>query len=462
MPPGGFETSEEPDAEYMTVYPDEDFEGGQGGQDTQGQWRRGGPKNFVGGFVSGLKKLPRVVLRRPPRRGTGGTDGTGGTGDTLPTYQSPILTATPRAEDVLYVESSEMPTPHPAPAPPDAHSHHTDGRSHDGRSHHTDGRSYYAEERSYHADARSHHTDARSHHTDNHSHHTTHSVGHDSTYDTHVTVPITREYAPYEGMTAETGLGHDQVPAAARIPIPVELLPSADYNKMDSPLHSPSVTSLNSRFARIGRFFQDLHDLPWIATRITADYIPAEQSRARYARKAPTTWYPDVGHSPIDLLAQYTPPRRPYSPRENGYNPDRDYLPNSSATLAYHNARLEDRNRSPPQERSASRSHSHDRHRSRSPPYSRHAHYPGYPQGYAAEYVPQPLYMYPSAIPQAQAGMQSSAPNLVGQTQDQAPQMQQARPVYLVASSPPPFIPPPPDQIQAPRGAYYPYPVYPA
>jgi hypothetical protein len=459
--PGGFAPSEELDAEYMTVDPDEDFDGAQSGRDSQSQWRKGGPRNFVGGFVSGLKKLPRVVLRRPGRRGTGDT---GGTGETLPVYHSPILTAIPNAQDVLYVEASEMPVEHPAPAPEEQYSHHTDARSYhshltDGRDHHTDGRSHHTDARSHHTDARSHHTDARSHHSDarsyhadGRSHHTNHSIAHENTYDTHATAHSTHEYAPYEGETAETNMGHDRVPAAELIPIPVEILPSSDYDKMESPLRSPSETSLNSRFVRAGRFFQDLYDLPWVATRITADYIPSEQSRAKYARKKPTTWYPDHLHSPIDLLAGdgYSPPPRVQPPRN--YNPDynRNRVPNSTATLAYNQGRPEGRNRSPPYERS------------RSPPYSRYAYgaqYPVYPQGYAPEYTAQPLYVYPSAVPQVQqqGGMHSSS---VGQPQqEQAPEMQQARPVYMVAPSPPrPFMPPPPDPtVHAPPAAYYSY-----
>ncbi|KAF7297414.1 hypothetical protein MIND_00975000 [Mycena indigotica] len=46
---------------------------------------------FVGGFVSGLKKLPKALGRRRPRRGTEATEftsGTEGTGNTLPQYRS--------------------------------------------------------------------------------------------------------------------------------------------------------------------------------------------------------------------------------------------------------------------------------------------------------------------------------------------------------------------------------------
>jgi hypothetical protein len=53
IPPEGFVPSEELDAEYMTVDPEEDFEGWHGGQDSHSQWRKPGPKGFVGGSLVG-------------------------------------------------------------------------------------------------------------------------------------------------------------------------------------------------------------------------------------------------------------------------------------------------------------------------------------------------------------------------------------------------------------------------
>ena len=42
---------------------------------------------------------------------------------------------------------------------------------------------------------------------------------------------------------------------------------------MESPHRSPPEMSLNSRFIRLRQFFQDVYDLPWVATRILAHYI---------------------------------------------------------------------------------------------------------------------------------------------------------------------------------------------
>jgi len=237
---------------------------------------------------------------------------------------------------------------------------------------------------------------------------------------------------------------------AEESPVYVEPRPSSDYDKMESPIRSPSVTSLNSRFVRVGKFFQDLYDLPWVATRITADYIPGEQSRARY-RKAPTTWYPEGLHSPIDLLAggRRTPPNRVLSPG--------NHMPNSSATLAYYNSRPDVRSPSPPYERS--RSPPYIGNQNRGPPFVPHGgRYAVYPHGYAPDYAGQPLYVYPSSNPQPQSrpGFQSSSVSVAGQ--GYIPE-RQGQPVYMVAHSPPHAFVPVEEQMPAPPGTYYPHPM---
>jgi hypothetical protein len=208
--------------------------------------------------------------------------------------------------------------------------------------------------------------------------------------------------------------------------------------------------SLTSRFVRLRQFFQDVYDLPCVATRITANYIPEGQSRAKYRRRTRTTWYPDQ-QSPIDLLAggELTPLRRTNSIHHHNRNHGQNHIPDSCAPLAYINGHSDARSRSPP----------YDEHRSR---------YPIYPHSYAPEYTAQPL-LYPSIRPQPPpgVGIHSSSANVADQGHGQ-PEMQQARLVYMVAPSPPrPFMPPPPDQVHTP-GSSYPHPtsrpsaVYPA
>ncbi|KAF5372325.1 hypothetical protein D9615_009248 [Tricholomella constricta] len=91
----------------------------------------GGGRSFVGGFVDGLRRLPRVVLkygslgdkRKFVRQGTFGsggtvTSGTGmTTGNTLPLYVSNPPTPVAGPSNTQYVEASEMPVPFSAEEP---------------------------------------------------------------------------------------------------------------------------------------------------------------------------------------------------------------------------------------------------------------------------------------------------------------------------------------------------------
>ncbi|KAG6826652.1 hypothetical protein H0H93_016333, partial [Arthromyces matolae] len=91
----------------------------------------GRDRSFVGGFVNGLRRLPRVMLkyrnfgdkRKYVRKATYGsgatltsaTDMT--TGNTLPLYVSNPPTPVASPSNTRYVEAMEMPVPHPADPP---------------------------------------------------------------------------------------------------------------------------------------------------------------------------------------------------------------------------------------------------------------------------------------------------------------------------------------------------------
>lgn len=118
----------------------------------------------------------------------------------------------------------------------------------------------------------------------------------------------------YEGTTI---LNHDMV-LADQIGSPefVEPQPASDYAKMDSPPRSEA--SFGSYMTRLHRFFQTIHDLPWVAPdRVTVDYVPGKvrlQSqggptlRPRPARKPIISWYnSNVPQGSIDLLSSGTP-----------------------------------------------------------------------------------------------------------------------------------------------------------
>ncbi|EGN95190.1 hypothetical protein SERLA73DRAFT_187518, partial [Serpula lacrymans var. lacrymans S7.3] len=118
------------DAEYMTVDADLDPDEGYGYGYSEQSKRRGGAKTFVGGFVSGLKRLPKAMSkgrlhdRKAVRHDTTGTMGTSQTmltvannltTSTLPQYQSSQMHDEP--SNVQYVEASRMPVEEPAPPP---------------------------------------------------------------------------------------------------------------------------------------------------------------------------------------------------------------------------------------------------------------------------------------------------------------------------------------------------------
>lgn len=74
---------------------------------------------------------------------------------------------------------------------------------------------------------------------------------------------------------------------AEESPVFIEPLPASDYDKM-SPPHSVEGASLSTRVMRVGEFFQELYQLPWVGRHgvITADYVPTG------GKGKPTTWYP--------------------------------------------------------------------------------------------------------------------------------------------------------------------------
>jgi len=101
-------------------------------------------------------------------------------------------------------------------------------------------------------------------------------------------------------------------------PVLAEPQPASDYAKMDSPTPPASDVSFNSYVARFQRFIRDLNDLPWVADRVTVDYIPGQSKRR--ARPRPThrpimSWYNEHArrqHLSVDLLSSGSP-SSPYS-----------------------------------------------------------------------------------------------------------------------------------------------------
>ncbi|KAG6850907.1 hypothetical protein H0H93_006733 [Arthromyces matolae] len=124
--------------------------------------------------------------------------------------------------------------------------------------------------------------------------------------DTH-TIPN----SDFEGTTA---VSHDNhaLPVIGS-PVYIEPQPTVDYAKMEESGHA-SITSFASCMAYIKNFFRELNSLPWVAERVTVDYVPGEVKSRRQARlhrlQRPLSWYEDTPHSlaPTQLFSDTTSP----------------------------------------------------------------------------------------------------------------------------------------------------------
>ncbi|KAH9966954.1 hypothetical protein BGW80DRAFT_1462285 [Lactifluus volemus] len=76
-------------------------------------------------------------------------------------------------------------------------------------------------------------------------------------------------------------------------PVYIEPPQADDYVGMASPVEDPPEPSVPSQFARIRKFFRDLNDLPWVSPTVTVDFDPTNSERARAAGTAGPgrSWY---------------------------------------------------------------------------------------------------------------------------------------------------------------------------
>jgi len=215
--------------------------------------QKGKARGFVGGFVSGLRNLPRIMYRNPLggerkalKKGAPAGYDQGDT-DTLPRYDDPGHPI-PGPSNLQYVERVEMPSEQHASA----------------------GLSYQ--------------DIPEEHLTD---------VPMENPHDTHLPEP-SREVL--------------SSPPPVGTPVLVEPQPTADYVKMESPVRlAPLDDSFSAHFARIHNFFTELKKLPWMSSRVTVDYYPAASYRARIPKTNPGSWYTTSEHVEVDLLATPAP-----------------------------------------------------------------------------------------------------------------------------------------------------------
>jgi hypothetical protein len=405
------------DAEYMTVSVDDRDECNYKGHGygfgeavpvaTNGKSEK---KNFVGGFVSGLRRLPKVMSKsrlrdhnKLERHGTSGTvastSETGRTGHSRYAYPGPSGLGVPKtnSDDIPTVERLETPprassaSPARLTSPADAEGSFRDGRKERLILPAVREQSY---ERSLHPSLLAPRPHDRSHNTSTSSR------------------PFEREEEVPNAMSTPILA---EPPIQISSPILAEPRPSADFAKMESPIRPPPAESVASQLARARRFFRDLNGLPWIASRGISDvYLPGQSEiRRRYSRppRDSKSWYTPRNTRTLDLLA---------GPSTTGLLPTQQPIPvhaqlsgpapfilGSSANLLF----------SQPLPGGGSRSPSHE-----GPP-STDSHGSQGPI-MAPAYVAQPLFVYPSGLPQPGGSSEAQYP----------------RPVYMVASSSPHFM----------------------
>ncbi|KAG6830518.1 hypothetical protein H0H87_007816 [Tephrocybe sp. NHM501043] len=359
----------EEDEEYMNI--DANFPGLETGYLTEGLGRGRTPRptpvspstadlasgrgrNFVGGFVNGLRRLPRVVLsyrsfgekRKYFRRATFGSGGTLSngtdmtTGNTLPLYASnpPTPVAGPSAS--RYVESIEMPVAHPADVDPPPV---ILGPSLSQRRRHPSFRVTPPSEEVAEQEAAELAPDTAQ---------TTIPVplvsnrasnvvtiynlpgqeGHEEVEDppmpVRIPTPNQRSASPHQ----ESLPASSPAEALPQSPVLVHPPPAADYRKMTSSPRSPttlttsfsSVSSFSSELHPVKNFFVKLYHLPWIAhERVTADYRPGSH-RGNHGlgggiKRPMSSWYrgkpglvlsPKSGSGDVDLLSSGDGSRR--------------------------------------------------------------------------------------------------------------------------------------------------------
>ncbi|KAH7910207.1 hypothetical protein BJ138DRAFT_1153468 [Hygrophoropsis aurantiaca] len=363
--------------------------------------RKGESRNFVGGFVNGLRRLPKIMSkgrlrdRKNPRQHTTNTIDLDR--DPLPRYQSnDQLNFEQPLSDVQYVEGMDMPSVEIAPEHPVSPRIPMNGPANGNGNTNPSTPGDMRRER------------------------LTLSAVHEHSYEQH-------DNNPGSSSSALRTPHHTFHPSAEAIRSPVlaSPKPGSDFAKMESPIRAPSDTSIGTQFVRVQRFVRELNELPWVSSRVAVEYKPGESSRAKYRRqrdsKPSASWYNTRHDRSLDLLAG--PPSARVLPHYYHHQQYPGYVPGSSANLLYQyphgNRSHTPSGESPPSQQGSTDSHGN----------------PLYPYGYPAAYVAQPLFMYPSGIPPPGVSSPENGAN--------PPEMHQARPVYLLTTSPTTLLSPP-------------------
>ncbi|OAX33174.1 hypothetical protein K503DRAFT_775892 [Rhizopogon vinicolor AM-OR11-026] len=357
-----------------------------------------GRKKFYGGFMSGLKSIPRVMSRgrlnskdqpKPVRQAIPSYQQNPQSGPSFPQRQ--LL-----PNDVPQVERLDTP-PSIIPSP----TNHNILLEVDPRTSIADTR----RDRTLSAV--------------NESYEPTHSRSHDDLFRPHSRShrrEISNTSHPFHHSTEAISIPHTfhPSPQATATPILVEPQPAADFAKMESPIRPPPEESIASQMARIRRGLRELKGLPWVSpARISNEYIPGQGERRRYSCQRPAktskSWYSERNKGTLDLLQSPSTGRIQQHVRNSQPAPaPAPYVMSaSSANLMFSGQLPGGRSRSPSSDGAPSSDSASNA------PYSG----PLYPA-----YVAQPLFVYPSGLPSPGSGLEA-----------------QPRPVFFTSPVVPPY-----------------------
>ena len=486
---------------------------------------QGGRKGFVGGFVSGLRRLPRLLrnqrgksVQRQSSHDT--VSELPGFGEDSPGYD-PFRAHPPTIPQSSSILHHPPPISHRVPSASASHpvtSMHYSHYTHDERSEKSgspvsrDPNDFDSEE----LDHGQHHSDSdeegdqhsthkpstiahSTHHSTTHqstrySHHSTHHSNHPSNQDSgRKSNHQSRHPSPHRSATpsrpptaldGDTTLIH-QTQNGEPEAVVAHLLPTSDYKSMPPAQSSPSAPSLATNVNKIQKFITDVYNLPWVAAQVTVDFVPERDGRkyrgmdpdVKKVPDPPQSWYPPL-HKDIDLLEGESPPRSAPVMAHRRQDGHRRALTESTATqtatqsvthsTTYSPRRYSVNSEPIPRHPRNTRDfrHSHRqrrRHRDHSRPHT--------PPIYPVLASPQPLYLYPGpasppimSMPQPQPAVGSSASSPRSRRGIASP----AVPVYVIPMPPPVYQPmsgfpyPAPQPTQSPLAQSQPAPSQPA
>jgi hypothetical protein len=359
---------EEEEEEYMNIDPNDDEI--DTGYRTEGLGRGRSPmvpssrpddsgsRSFVGGFVRGLRRLPKVVLRYGGngdkrkffRRGTLGTEGTatsitGMTGNTLPRYTSNPSTPVAGPSNTQYFQHEQMSMPQPAPFPPGATSNGQRRRNPSFRvtppselvEQEENGLEYVSESpaqlpapladssRDVERATVMLYQDAQQDVAVPPSRPASTPLRRSDSAHVRHSEPVSVRRSDSHRQPSDAGAAN-QPPEQVDSPVLAHPVPASDYRKMGSLVSPTSPTTLttatftsepsfSSELHPVKRFFTTLYHMPWIARdRVTVDYRPGGSRGARrgVVKKPMMSWYkgtPGVvtsgktGSGSLDLLS---------------------------------------------------------------------------------------------------------------------------------------------------------------